>query len=293
MSFRNVCFTINNYTEEDCKRLDEIECKYIVYGREIGEQGTPHLQGYVELNNQLRIGGVKLLLGTRAHIESRKGSAEQADEYCKKDGKYVSRGNRSSQGRRTDLEQLVQMVKAGKSDKQISEELPNVLKYTRAIDFVRNSFLEERTTKPEVHWRWGKAGVGKTRYVMELPGTKYIKDNTHWWTRKYNQQDIILIDDFNGKWEFTDLMRLFDHNPYEGQTKGGYVNINSPKIYVTSEHHPRDYYGGGNIEAQLMRRLTSVTEVGVTEVAGNTMQPPSLGNENVTSRNPLEIVNEK
>ncbi len=49
---KNWCFTFNNYSEDDILLLEskfkEICDKYI-FEREIGECGTPHLQGFISL----------------------------------------------------------------------------------------------------------------------------------------------------------------------------------------------------------------------------------------------------
>ena len=62
---RNYCFTLNNHSDEELFKItrlfDESDLlSYIVYGIEMGDSGTEHLQGYIECLRQgiLRPGGV-------------------------------------------------------------------------------------------------------------------------------------------------------------------------------------------------------------------------------------------
>lgn len=107
---KNWVFTVNNYTDEEHQALQTIvetndNVVYIIFGRETGEQGTPHLQGYLVLHNRMRLQQVKRLPGlSRAHLELRRGSHEQAREYCSKDGDVFEAGVApSGQGVRNDL----------------------------------------------------------------------------------------------------------------------------------------------------------------------------------------------
>lgn len=93
------CFTLNNYTAEDVEKINDLveaegaPANYVVVGKEVGESGTPHLQGYIEFTNRKTFASVKRYIGSRAHIEPRRGSQEEAIEYCKKDGNFYERGN--------------------------------------------------------------------------------------------------------------------------------------------------------------------------------------------------------
>jgi len=256
---RGWCFTLNNPLLEDDEKVTQLECRYIVYGNEKSESGTQHLQGYVEFANAKTLGGVKKLL-EKAHWEVRKGSPEQASQYCKKDGQFVERGEIPKQGKRTDLEEVVAEVRGGATLKQIAEEYgPVFVKYQRGLAALKSIQYTDRTGPPEVVWLWGKSGTGKTRTAVEKSASFYIKDGTKWWDG-YEQQSVIIIDDFDGAWPFRDLLRLLDRYPYRGQTKGGYISINSPTIFITCEFDPSHYWSSTQL-TQIERRLTSCTEV--------------------------------
>lgn len=84
------CFTLNNYNEQDCILLDKILVapnKYIV-GLEVGENGTPHLQGYIEFATKCRpleISDIPKAI----HWEKCR-SPKHAIEYCKKEDNYYT-----------------------------------------------------------------------------------------------------------------------------------------------------------------------------------------------------------
>lgn len=270
--YRNVCFTLNNYTQEEYTNIIGMTCRYMVVGIEVGKNGTPHLQGYIEFTGGIRFSTLKRAM-PRAHIERRYGNALQASEYCKKDGNFTEVGTLSQQGKRSDLDDVVEMVEAGASTAEIAEVFPkSYVMYGTGIERLRAARYTDRAEAPCVTWLWGTTGTGKTRTATESHASYYIKDGTMWWNG-YEQQEAIIIDDFDGAWPFRDLLRLLDRYPYQGQFKGGYIKINSPFIYITCEHEPSHYWKGNEL-AQVERRLTTVTCLGprrdATEVAGNT-----------------------
>lgn len=92
---RSYVFTINNPTEEDLCRVEGLvesgTASYLVYGRECGESGTPHLQGCVAWSAAKSLSAAKRFL-PRAYLASRKGSWADAIAYCKKDGDFTCFG---------------------------------------------------------------------------------------------------------------------------------------------------------------------------------------------------------
>jgi len=260
---------MNNYTTEDEKLLNELgsaeSVRYLVYGREVGASGTPHLQGYVEWKNAR---GLPKEVLQKAHWEPRRGTPEQAATYCKKDGVFVEFGEVPKQGKRSDLIEVAERVRDGASLQEVAEESPGtVVRYHRGLEAIRLMRMKDRTEPPKVVWIWGETGTGKTREAAV--GSFFMKDGTKWWDG-YDQQDRIVIDDFDGTWPFRDLLRLLDRYPYQGQTKGGYVRINSCEIFITCEFHPNKFYIGTELK-QVLRRITEVRHRSSdTEVDGNT-----------------------
>lgn len=251
------CFTLNNYEQKDAERLAELDCKYIVFGYEVGESGTKHLQGYVEFTHGKTLSAVKKYTGCPSiHLETRKGTPEQAATYCKKDKNFTEKGIISHQGKRTDLDDVAEAI----VDKSFDPlDFPvMMIKFHKGIDALLNCTMKDREHKPYIEWRFGDTGVGKTHGVIQKHGIEncYIKDGTMWWNN-YSQQDVILIDDFDGNWPFRDLLRLLDHYPYQGQYKGGYIKICSDYIYITCEYPPDHYYNGTQL-LQIKRRIDNI-----------------------------------
>lgn len=138
------CYTLNNYTSEDEIYLQSVTCKYHVYGREVGESGTRHLQGFITFSGQKRLSGVRKIC-ERAHWEVTKGTSVQAADYCKKDGDWVEFGTPPAQGSRTDLEAFKEVVKTGVLDpKDLREQFSEVwAKYPRfCMDYIHDNLPE-------------------------------------------------------------------------------------------------------------------------------------------------------
>lgn len=271
MAARNYCFTLNNYTEEEHQQIQDIDCSYLIIGKEVGEnKATPHLQGYIEFKFPKKLGALKKI-NTRVHWEPRKGTAEQAADYCKKEGVFIEKGERSKQGKRSDLEEVVKII--DKPLREIAEQCPiQMIKYIRGIEAVKALRVKERTEKPIVHWYWGDTGTGKTRTAREIASSCFMKDSTKWWGM-YAQEEAIIIDDFDGWWDQRDFLRLLDRYPYTGEVKGCHVTINSKYIIITSEFAPDMMGWRDSYLQQVMRRIDVIkhfersgTEVSGTEV---------------------------
>ncbi len=103
------CFTLNNYTADELVHLHTIldvrtEVKYAVFGKEVGENGTLHLQGFIILSNTQRLSYLRNVFSNRAHWEPTRSTADVNRTYCIKDGDYYEFGRiPSERGARNDL----------------------------------------------------------------------------------------------------------------------------------------------------------------------------------------------
>lgn len=91
---KRYCFTLNNYTVDfdyAAKLRSHVRCVRFVFGREVGANGTRHLQGFIEFSAQVRF--VELADFLPAHWESTRGSAMQNFQYCTKEKDFTTHGN--------------------------------------------------------------------------------------------------------------------------------------------------------------------------------------------------------
>lgn len=85
MASRRICFTKNNYSSEDVEALlKEPKFSYIVFGKETGESGTPHLQGYAEFHKLSKYSPIAKKHSMACFAT--RGTQLEAITYCKKDG---------------------------------------------------------------------------------------------------------------------------------------------------------------------------------------------------------------
>ncbi len=276
--FRNVCFTINNPTDVDVDGLKELDWKYLIYQSELGEDGTEHLQGYMEFEGQKRFQYLKTRI-PRAHIEARRGTQQQAIDYCRKeetrlDGPFEY-GEKKMQGKRNEWHEAIEAVKDGASERELAMEFTaTYIRYHKGLNRVR-MFVEAERDKPvDVLWLWGPTGCGKTRYVYDNYEAVYNKPEGPWFDG-YDGDEVALFDDFEAvDIGITQLLKLLDRYPMKVPVKGGFVNWNPKTIVITSNYEPKVWYQrryrGGKHWAALNRRISGVLSDACFRSEGNT-----------------------
>jgi len=147
-----VCFTLNNYEEEDVVQWMDMAANYekhgivfAIVGQEIGASGTPHLQGFVHVSADPKVCGIKfwkdfLPGGKRAHIETAHGTDTQSEDYCTKEGPFIKMGEAGSNTAESIWTRILKACEEGDVEavKEVSHEY--FIKYNSQI----MSIIEKR-----------------------------------------------------------------------------------------------------------------------------------------------------
>lgn len=147
---RNWIWTWNNYTENDMKEVktwSEAECEQCTIAMEVGEEGTPHLQGCWIFKNARTFASLKKLWPLM-HLEKAR-NKKAALEYCRKED--------------TNVGQLV--------EKGVCEKVADPLLGLKLHDW-QQELIDYIATKPDsrtIRWYYDPVGnCGKTSLAKHL-----------------------------------------------------------------------------------------------------------------------------
>lgn len=264
------CFTLNNYTEQQLITIQsfcESNSVYSIIGKEIGESGTPHLQGYVHLPVRKRFNFIKGALGDQAHIEPARGSPRQNRAYCSKDRDFWEFGTCPKSCRGSDespsklqeaAESFIHSMEEGKSIKEYMKDNPRFWIFHGKTMLDNYNLANQNPpyrNDIRVFWLYGPTGVGKSHVAFEVLGSNtYVKDPmTKWWHGYTNQPNAIIDDLGTDTIDVNMLLRWFHKFPCRVETKGGECALMVTTFIITSNFLPNAIYNR-QIDA-LMRRM--------------------------------------
>lgn len=264
---RSWCFTLNNYTEEERDALRDCKCVYMLFGYERGDEGTPHLQGYVHYKDAKTLSAMKKIM-PRAHLEIRKGTVDQAVDYCKKEGDFEEFGKKplsqKEKGEANKSRWRVINEKAKEGDEVWLEQNEPHVYHTGLATF--RSHKKARTLPLDYvdtphEWWVGPTGTGKSKKVWEEYPTHYAKEKNKWWCN-YTGQEAVVIEEADPKnmEHLADRLKVWaDRYPFPGEIKGGRVEgIRPLKIIVTSNYSPEECFLNQNDLEPILRRFRVV-----------------------------------
>lgn len=286
-------FTWNNPTAY-CKlalqrNLTEpvLNIKFMIWSFEIGEQGTPHFQGYVKFHRKKRcylvmrdVLGVWIADGW-PHIEPAKGGEYYNFEYCSKnprkwvpeDRPYIrmigepedDRKKSGNQGKRNDIAAFQEYVVKNPFEDEIELAIKFPLIYnqchTAFKKFVnlcqarwikKNFYSTSRSRGVKVYWFWGPSNAGKTYEIKRRTKNQdvYWKNMVKWWPG-YRGEGVIVIDDARpAMFPMWRLLMLLDSTIFQVEYKGSDAYIMAHTIYISCPWHPRDFYRSTDDDCQ-------------------------------------------
>lgn len=251
---RAFCFTYNNPSPDyDYKTL---LCEYIIVGNEIApETKTPHHQGYIRFKSATSFASAKNKLPLGCHIEISKGSPQQNVKYCSKESIFYEFGDRPKMGKRTDIDDMKEMLAGGASMTDIIEHSNNY-QTMRCAELILKYTERKRSWKPIVTWIHGATGTGKTRKAYADMTDPWISGkNLKWWDG-YDAHKHVIFDDFRGDFcTFHELLRILDRYPYRIENKGGSRQLLATHITITCPYPPDTVYQNREDIQQLLRRI--------------------------------------
>lgn len=236
---KNWCLTLNNYTAEEGVAMSEWPTSYMIVGKEVGESGTPHLQGYFVFVKNMRLSAVKKLNG-RAHWEMANGSAKENIAYCSKDGDYFENGSppaSKGSGNKIRWDLAKAAAQEGRFD-DVPDEI--YIRFYRTL----KEIAKDNMVKPEALpgccglWIYGLTGTGKSHAVITQYPNRYIKQNNKWWDG-YQGEAIVHMDEIGPShmpWITSLLLKWADKWEFGAEIKGGALQIRPKKFIVTSNY---------------------------------------------------------
>lgn len=268
------CFTINN--THDLDDLDGIKSwAYCVAGREIGDQGTPHLQCFIAYNSRTRFSSVKKQI-PRAHIERMWSTPLKASAYCKKDGDFeefgklpkdddfsgASGGSKGGFAKALKFRAMVEHAKNDDFDEILELDPVSYVQHYHHYKRIKQDHPKKVKDLPNVcgTWLWGEPGVGKSYKARIENPDHYDKPLNKWWDG-YRNEPVIILDDVGlsqGSWLGDLLKRWSDRYSFPAEQKGTTVQIRPIKIVVTSNYKISEIFQDVTLCKALERRFKEI-----------------------------------
>lgn len=270
--FRHFCFTMNNYEDSNWEvmlsvAVDKLNINYIIVGKEVAPStGTPHLQGYAQLEKKKYFTTItKWLPG--CHITPCIGSSQDNVNYCYKSDnnpiewgilRSIARG-RAKQAADWDI--LLSYAEKGDLDYIRVNHPREYLIYFRTFKQIAVDNLKPQAQARACYWLWGKPRVGKSRYCHETWPNAYWKNANKWWDG-YKGESAVVLDDLGTDHLSEHLKRWADRYKIIAEVKTSATALVYDTFVVTSNFHPDQLFAQvPEVTRQAIRERFVVVEV--------------------------------
>jgi len=268
---RGWCYTLNDYTQAEYDHVLSLDTVYHVVGKEVGDEGTPHLQGYLYFKSMKSFKQTKAMV-PRAHLEVAQGNSLQNRTYCTKGNDFVESGVRpmtkqeqgalGSAGGDAEQERW-KAAKTAATEGRLDDVPDDIfVRYYRTLKNIREDYATQPDDLADVTCVWihGPTGAGKSHLVREVWPDLYDKCCNKWWDG-YVPGKVALLDDFDLTHECLGhhVKRWADKYAFRAEVKGGTVNLRPPVIAVTSQYLPMDVFKDDALCQAIQRRFKIIT----------------------------------
>ncbi len=249
---------------------EEATVKYILVGNEKATTTErKHWQGHVTFTSGKTMKAAQRVLGLGTpHMEICQ-CVPKSIIYCKKEGDWVEYGAAPKQGKRSDFDNMKELIdngcnKGGISEIELWESNFGLMgryhKAMRRYKFLKETKLARVYRKVQVDVYYGTTGAGKTRKAMgECEYSVHCSGKGKWWdTYEFNMKTV-LADEFSNGWPIERTLALMGGNPLILETKGGHTWAGWTRLIITSNLSPWEWHCSAKPKqrAAMFRRVTN------------------------------------
>lgn len=205
------------------------------------KEETEHFHLFLHFKNQVKDDSLHSVFKRDSwHSDKCRGTTQDNRDYILKQGKYAESEKsktsidgsfrevgefveeRKGQGKRTDLLDIMDMVRDGCSNEDIEDSYPTQYFSMRSAinayrsEVLEREFLNKRRDNLKVVFVYGTTAVGKSSMVFDLFGFEDVYICYDYYKGafdKYIAQPVMLFDEYNGEFPLTAFNRYLDVYP--------------------------------------------------------------------------------
>lgn len=217
-----------------------------------------HWQGYIELDGRYTERQVRGFMGwgweVGVHFQGRKGTQQQAINYCTKQHTAIP-DTQVMLGQRHPADPPGAWNAAQAAILGGADYVDMVENHTRIAVQCHAGIQKAIAALEKVPvWRdvevivyYGLGGTGKTSTVLREEGVDNVYTKLHQkggtqWFDGYKKHKVLLIDEFKSQYDLTDMNRWLDGHPLRFEVKGASGAAFWTKVYICSNKDPNDWY---------------------------------------------------
>jgi len=266
------CFTIFPMESQDFEEiipiLNAMPYKYITYQIEVGAEDSPHIQGFVQFDEKLRLTAIRKFFPNApnryiGHWEKRRGTPYEAAHYaqkpvpdcdCEKHCRGLNRFDINYEDGWLTAEQQYKVHEITRSIKtsglcRTIERFPEAyLTLSTGMEKLSGFYTKPRDFETRVTVVYGEPRAGKSRFAMLGPAPYKLAAFSSAGSADFfgdyrpDVHQTLVVDDFYSSWKYTTFLQVCDRYPTEVHTKGGFRQFLCRDVVFTSNLPPNEWY---------------------------------------------------